>query len=111
MRSSRIASGLGLALWCATAATPSLAQAPDGRWNCQVGGVDIQMTIAGEQATVVLGNGERFTLKLDPTRTRPFYTDGRVALRMSGGGPMSTRGPEWVRHGEAATVERCTPAP
>jgi hypothetical protein len=71
----------------------------------------MQLTIAGNQATVALGNGERFTLKLDPTRSRPFYTDGTVALRMSGGGPMSTRGPEWVRRGEASTVERCVPAP
>ena len=107
MKLTRFASTLGLALGCAAANTPSWAQAPDGRWNCQVGGVDMELTIAGEQAMLAFANGERFTLKLDPTRSRPYYTDGKVALRMSGGGPESTRSPEWVRGGEATTVERC----
>jgi hypothetical protein len=42
---------------------------------------------------------------------RPFYTDGNVALRMSGGGPDSTRSPEWVRNGAATTIERCNRMP
>jgi hypothetical protein len=103
----RFASRWGLAFLCAGAATPSMAQVEDGRWSCQVGGVDVEITFAGEQATLAFANGERFTLKLDPTRSRPFYTDGTTALRVSGGGPGSTRSPEWVRYGEATTVERC----
>jgi len=111
MNVSRFALRFALAALCALPATHALAQAQDGRWNCQVGGVDMELTIAGEQAMLAFGNGERFTLKLDPTRARPFYTDGKVALRLSGGGPDSTRSPEWVRGGTATTIERCVRTP
>ncbi|MEO8485472.1 MAG: hypothetical protein ABI585_03955 [Betaproteobacteria bacterium] len=111
MNASHNVARLGLALLCATAATPALAQAQDGRWSCQVGGVDMQLTIAGEQAMIAFETGERFTLKLDPTLLRPYYTDGKVALRLSGGGPESSRSPEWVRSGAASTVERCVRTP
>jgi hypothetical protein len=111
MNVSRFASRFVLAALCALPAAQALAQAPNGRWNCQVGGIDVELTIAGEQATLAFSNGERFTLKLDPSRMRPFYTDGNVALRMSGGGPDSTRSPEWVRNGAATTIERCNRMP
>lgn len=107
MHTAKLASRLALVIACVAPAAPSMAQAPDGRWTCIVGGVDVELAIAGEQATLALANGERYTLKLDPTRNRPFYTDGKVALRVSGGGPESTRGPEFVRRGEATTLTRC----
>ena len=102
---------LALAAACALGAGSALAQAQDGRWNCLVGGVEVQMTIAGDTATMAFANGERFTLKRDASRVRPFYTDGKAALRLSGGRPSSTQGPEWVRGGDASSVERCIPAP
>ena len=96
---------------CAVAAASSYAQPSiqEGGWNCVVGGKEVQMTIAGDTATMAFAGGDTYTMKRDPNRNKPFYTDGKVALRLSGGGAMSTGGPEWVQGGNATTLLRCVP--
>jgi hypothetical protein len=90
-------------------AASGAAQAQDRRYDCQVGGVDAQFTVSGDTVNVAFRTGEKYTLKRDPNRFRPYYTDGKVAVRSSTGGqPLSTPSSDWVANGMATTIERCT---
>lgn len=101
-------------LWLVIAAgfaLPSIAQAQDRKFDCQVGGIDVTFTKTGDTVNVAFQTGEKYTLKLDPNRYRPYYTDGRVAIRSSTGGePLSTPSSDWVANGTATTIMRCIPA-
>jgi hypothetical protein len=101
---------LGLAL-AAGLALPAAAQPQDAKYDCQVGGVDVTFTKSGDTVNAVFQTGERYTLKRDASRFRPYYTDGRVAIRSSTGGePLSTPSSDWVANGTATTITRCVPA-
>ena len=106
MNTIRMLAVLALA---AGVAVPSMAQTPERRYACQVGGLDAQFRVAGDTVDVAFASGEKYTLKLDPNRFRPYYTDGKVAIRSSTGGqPLSTPSTDWVANGTATTIERCT---
>ena len=105
----RTTSGVMVLALAAGAAGPSMAQTAERRFNCQVGGVEAQFRVAGDTIDATFASGEKYVLKLDPNRYRPYYTDGRVAIRSSTGGqPLSTPSTDWVANGTATTITRCT---
>lgn len=80
--------------------------APPERWSCNLNGTDVDIRIAGGQATVTRGSDSR-VLKAQDVRSGAFYTDGTVALKYRGSAPIASNLPQWVQNGTATSLTRC----
>jgi hypothetical protein len=95
----------------AGAASVCLAQSgfPPGRWSCDLNGRDIDIRIAGDEATVRVAGAEARVLKRREIRSGGYYTDGSAALRHRGGEPAQANEPQWIQNGEVSALRRCLP--
>lgn len=99
-----------VALTCAAPIAAAQTPSGTGHWACDLNGRDIDIRIAGDEATVTLPGAPARVLKRREVRSGAYYTDGTVALRHRGDQPAQVNEPQWVQNGEASALRRCIPA-
>ncbi|MEO8485470.1 MAG: hypothetical protein ABI585_03945 [Betaproteobacteria bacterium] len=76
-----------------------------GRYSCSVKRQDIDLRIAGDQATVAVGGATR-TLKRQEAGSTNVYADGTSSLRYRGRDIFGGNA-KWVENGLVSAVTRC----
>ncbi len=102
--------GFAAALTCTSPIAAAHSPSAAGRWACDLNGRDIDIRIAGDEATVTLPGAPARVLKRREVRSGAYYTDGTVALKHRGDQPAQVNEPQWVQNGEASALRRCIPA-
>jgi hypothetical protein len=105
-RERSIGAALATVLVVSSSSLFAQSASPPERWSCNLNGTDVDIRIAGGQATVARA-GDTRVLKAQEVRSGSFYTDGTVALKYRGTAPIATNLPQWVQNGQASTLTRC----
>jgi len=80
---------------------------PPGHWSCTLNGSELDIRIAGDQATVSRDGSDSRVLKRREVRSGTYFTDGTVALKYLGDAPSSINSPSWAQNGQVSGLERC----